>query len=230
MSKLTFSIILPIYNQKEQIPSIIKTYTRELSKMSRSFEIILVVNGSKDKSYDIALGYSRKFINIRVFNLRKGGWGRAIKYGIAQARGTYICYTNSARTDIKDLKKILHYAEINTNVVIKATRITRESFLRRLGSVIYNLECRLLLRIPVWDINGTPKIFPRDLVSRIKIVSDDDLIDAEILTKIFQLHIPVMEIPITYNERTSGVSTTNILSAIKMYWGIYKLARLYVKH
>ena len=48
--------------------------------------------------------------------------------------------------------------------VIKASRKIRENWKRRLGSLLYNLECRALFDLPYWDINGTPKVFGRHFI------------------------------------------------------------------
>ena len=99
---------------------------------------------------------------IKVVLTEKGGWGNAVKLGIKAASGDLICYTNSARTSPQILHDILGYGLANPNVVVKANRKIRDSFRRRLGSLLYNLECRMFFDSPVWDINGTPKVFPVD--------------------------------------------------------------------
>ena len=49
---------------------------------------------------------------------------------------------------------------------MKANRKIRDNWRRRLGSLLYNLECRALFDLANWDINGTPKVFPRALRPR----------------------------------------------------------------
>ena len=58
---------------------------------------------------------------------------------------------------------MLLYAAAYPNVVVKANRKIREHWTRRLGSLLYNLECRALFDLSNWDVNGTPKVFPRAL-------------------------------------------------------------------
>lgn len=223
MSVPIFSIILPIYNQEEHIPILFRTYIEALERLADSWELIFVVNGSKDKSYETAVNLAISFPTVKVFNLQEGGWGRSVKYGISVAQGKYICYTNSARTKVEDLIHILKYAKINDNTVIKATRIVRESFVRRLGSTIYNIENRLLLRVPIWDVNGTPKVIPRWVLEGIELISEGDLIDAEIMARCFKKGISIIEIPVINTIRIAGKSTTNLRSAFKMYFGLLNL-------
>ncbi|HXP52202.1 MAG TPA: glycosyltransferase family 2 protein [Bacteroidia bacterium] len=226
MSDITFSIILPAYKQENQIAILYETYLSALNTLNDSWELIFVINGQKDNSQKILEGLSKNNPNVKIHILEKGGWGRAVKYGISVAEGKFVCYTNSARTNIEDLVLMLKYAKVNDNVIIKATRIIRESFFRKFGSVLYNFENRFLFKTPIWDVNGTPKIIPRKILDAFEIVSDDDLIDAEIIAKCFKRKFMVVEIPVVSTKRISGKSTTNIGSALKMYWGLFRIKKM----
>lgn len=221
----TVSVILPLYKQDEQLPGLIATYTSALNKSLEHWELILVLNGEIQNTLEILKPLVLNHKNVKYFHLEKSGWGRAVKKGLSEASGDFVCYTNSARTDVEDLMLMFRYARVNDNVVVKAKRIVRENFFRWMGSAIYNLENRFLFNTPVWDVNGTPKIFPSKILKQIEIVSEDDLIDAEIMAKCFKNNIPIIEIPVVNHRRISGKSTTNIISAGKMYWGLLKLKK-----
>jgi len=223
--ELTFSIVLPIFKQIKHLPVIYENYTRKLSELDESWEIIFVVNGPDDGSYALAEKYADENSNIKTIISEKSGWGRAVKLGIEKAEGKLICYTNSARTDIDELIMILNYALVNKQNVIKANRIIRESIIRRVGSVIFNFENRKLFNTPIWDVNGTPKVFPCNVIKDSEIISYGDLIDAELIAKCFKNKTPVIEIPIFSASRISGKSTTDFLSAFKMYFGLFKLKK-----
>jgi glycosyltransferase involved in cell wall biosynthesis len=221
----SISIILPIYNQEDHIEKLYFEYLEALATLPCSWELLFVVNGSSDSSFKRISSLAKEDENVLAYNLEKGGWGRAVKYGISKANGQYICYTNSARTKVNDLLMILDYALVNKNNIIKANRIVRESFFRRLGSVLYNFENRRFFKTPVWDVNGTPKVFPAQIIKNIDIISENDLIDAELIARTFKANHPIIEIPILSTERISGKSTTNIKSAIKMYFGLFTLRK-----
>lgn len=223
--KPDYSIILPIYNQAEHLPQIVHEYSEMLNKEAFSYEVLLIVNGSLDSSYQAALQLTEGLQAFKVFILEKGGWGRAVKFGIEKAEGTFICYTNSARTHPEDLVLLLKYAGINAGTVIKANRIVRDSFFRKLGSVLYNFENRFFFRFPIWDVNGTPKVLPASVLKTMNLISEGDLIDAEIMARCAKQDIAVIEIPIKMTSRISGKSTTSIRSAFKMYFGLLQLRR-----
>ena len=218
-----YSVILPVFRQAKQVERLLKTYLIRLERDLKDYELLFVVNGRPDKSFQILKKLVGKNRQVRVFRLNQSGWGRAVKFGLSRARGQFCGYTNSARTNLDDLVNILKLSAVNNKYVVKATRISRESFLRRLGSVIYNLECRFLLKTPQWDINGTPKVLPRLALKKLKLASNGDLIDAELMHKCAKLQIPVVEVPVSLTQRIEGKSTTNLFSALKMYLGVLKL-------
>lgn len=223
MQHLIYSIVLPVKDQEDQVKNLIEEYIKNLSRLSDPFELILIFNGSKDMSYGIGKKFAERDKRIKVFVLAQAGWGRAVKFGIHMSNGKYICYTNSARTNIGDLVKMIKIVKANGGVVVKASRIVREGFLRKLGSIIYNVECRLLFKTPIWDVNGTPKIFPRKILNEISLSSNGDLFDAEFMAKCWEKGLPIIEVPIYFNKRRSGKSSTTIISAIKMYIGLFQL-------
>jgi glycosyltransferase involved in cell wall biosynthesis len=217
------SVVLPIYNQSEQLDFLFEQYTTRLPELNVTWELLFIVNGSKDDSYAKAQSLAAKNPHVIVHNLQVGGWGRAVKYGLAQAKGDLVCYTNSARTGIDDLILILTYGLANDKTVIKTTRVIRESFTRKIGSILYNYENRMLLGTPLWDVNGTPKVLPRKYLQNINLISEGDLIDAELMAKIYRNQVQIVEILIVSTKRISGRSTTSFKSAWKMYTGLFDL-------
>ena len=225
MSAPGFSIILPIYNQADHLAGIVEGYERALLAAGIEHELVLVVNGSRDASLEIANGLGTRYPAVRVLVEERGGWGRAVKRGIREARGALLCYTNSARTTDRDLVLMLLYARAFPETVVKANRKIRESFVRRLGSLLYNVECRTLFDLSCWDINGTPKIFPRSFAALLALERDDDLIDAEFNAICRRRDYPMIEVPIFSSRRHGGRSTTGYRSALAMYVGAYRLFR-----
>src|SRR5262249_19263372 len=141
------------------------------------YELVLVCNACRDASVETCRELART-MPCNVIDSERGGWGLAVRLGLAEAKGELLCYTNSARTTAADLSLLLLYATVNPGVVVKANRKIRESWRRRLGSLLYNIECRALFDLNVWDINGTPKVFPRGFDKLLALKSDGDLIDA----------------------------------------------------
>jgi glycosyltransferase involved in cell wall biosynthesis len=225
MNSELVSIILPVCNQADHIDRIIDEYEAALTGLPRPHELILVVNGSRDQSLEVCRALEARNPSLRVLSSPRGGWGLAVKLGLEASRGDILCYTNSARTSAQDLMLLLLYATVYPDVVIKANRKIREKLSRRIGSLLYNLECRTLFDLSYWDVNGTPKVFPRKFDKLLGLRRDDDLIDAEFNVICRRMEYPMVEVPIFSTRRHGGRSTTNFRSAFRMYWGAYQLWR-----
>jgi dolichol-phosphate mannosyltransferase len=217
------SLILPVYNQGAHITRIVSQYSTFLSSIKTPYEMLIITNGCTDSSFDICQKLSQENPAIRVINIESGGWGLAVITGIAQAKGDLICYTNTARTGPQELALTLLYALSNPGVIIKANRKIRESGMRRFGSLLFNLECRAFFDLYYWDVNGTPKIFPRENVRLLNLQRTDDLIDLEFNIICQEEQYPVLEVPLFSYRRHGGKSTTRFGSAYKMYLGAFQM-------
>jgi glycosyltransferase involved in cell wall biosynthesis len=219
------SIVLPVYRQADHIGRVVQEYEEALSRVPYSHESILVVNGGGDHSLEVCRALADQYETVQMICSEQAGWGRAVKLGLQKARGGLLCYTNSARTAASDLMLLIPYAVANPGTIVKAHRRSRESLERKLGSFLYNLECRALFDLPTWDVNATPKVFPRDVYNAIQPKSDGDLIDLEFYIKCKQLDIVILEVQIYSRSRHGGKPTTNYRSAVRMYWGAFQMWR-----
>ena len=223
------SIILPVHNQADHIGEIVQGYVNILVQFIKEYELVLVANACSDNSPAVCQELANKNPNIKVVETAQSGWGKAVKLGLKEAKGEIVCYTNSARTSPEVLRSVLEYSLINPNVVVKANRKIRDGLRRRLGSLLYNLECRMLFDSPVWDINGTPKVFPRKYTPLLNLSREDDLIDAEFVALCRKHDYPMLEVPVLSTRRHGGKSTTNYGSAVKMYVGALQLWQQFKK-
>ncbi len=219
------SVILPVHNDGSYLAGVIESYEPMLERLGRSYELLLVTNACTDDSVAIATRLGRENASVLNVNLEQGGWGRAVRAGLAAARGDILCYTNLARTSPQTLGLLLAYNLAYPDVVVKASRRIRDNWRRRLGSVIYNLECRALFDLAVWDVNGTPKVFPRSFARLLELSRDDDLIDAEFVMLCRTEGYPVIDVPVVSTQRHGGRSTTGYASALRMYAGALALRR-----
>lgn len=211
-----FSIVLPVMNQEDHIGQVIEDYYRRLTKNKFSFELIPVINGTIDNSFKICQKLAKKYNNVRVFELKKGGYGRGVIYGLKKARGKYLCYANSARVYSDELvasfKRFLH----NDEVILHAVRIKRDIKLRKITSWIFKTTCQILTGVRSSDINGTPKIFNRNIYKKLKLNFLDSMVDLELLDKAKRIKIKIVEFPIYKNKRHGGKSTSNYLTTFRL--------------
>jgi glycosyltransferase involved in cell wall biosynthesis len=217
------SIVLPVYNQADHIQHIVTGYLTALDSLKYSVEILLVVNASRDGSLESCQRMEQSDNRVRVLHSDEAGWGRAVRKGLAASRGKIVGYTNSARTTSYTLALHIMLATANPGLVVKANRRMRHPLFRRMGSVLYNFQCRNLFDLPVWDINGTPKFFSKEISQELDLQENGDLIDLELIVRCKQAGVQILEVPIVSTVRHGGESTTNLASAFKMYWGVFQM-------
>jgi glycosyltransferase involved in cell wall biosynthesis len=217
------SLVLPVRNQADHIGPILERYLGALDGHGWSFELVVVPNACTDASPRIVSELAARDPRIRVVENPAGGWGLSVRTGLDAARGRLVGYTNSARTEPETIPALVQLLIENGGSLVKVSRHSRGDLTRQIGSLLYNLECDLFLRTRLRDVNGTPKLFARSLLDRVVLRSDGDLIDVELLAQCRPLGVPVIEVPRPGFKRHGGRSTTDFVSAFKMYAGVVGL-------
>lgn len=104
------SVIVPVYNVEKFLNQCVDSI---LAQTYKNFELILVDDGSKDKSGDICDDYAKNDTRIRVFHKENGGVSSARNYGLDNAQGEYVCFVDSDdwvdETYIEDMVKFGEY-------------------------------------------------------------------------------------------------------------------------
>src|ERR1700722_18787877 len=213
------SVVLPVHNQADHIGGVVEGYLNVMRRLGLDTELGLVANACTDSSIEVCEALTKANDEVRMVELSLGGWGRAVQAGLACASGDLLGYANSARNSPEILALMISYARAYPEVVLKANRRIRDSIVRRVGSLLYNLECRALFDMPTWDVNGTPKFFPRSFGELLELRSTGDLIDAEFMAACKRADYSIIEVPLLATTRLGGRSTTNLRSASRMYSG-----------
>lgn len=105
------SVVIPAYNEEQRLPVMLDEcleYLENRSKKGCTYEVIIVSDGSTDKTVDIAHKYATEHENIRVLNLvRNRGKGGAVRLGILSSRGSAILFADAdGATKFRDLEKL----------------------------------------------------------------------------------------------------------------------------
>jgi glycosyltransferase involved in cell wall biosynthesis len=219
------SIVLPCRNQADHIGAVLRAYAEPLDAARLRYELVVVPNACTDRTADVVREVAAADPRVVVVENPSGGWGLSVLTGLAAAGGEVLCYTNSARTDPKDIPRLLELYRRHAPCVAKLRREQRGVLTREIGSWLYNLEGRLLYGFSARDVNGTPKILARDVYRRLDLRSPDDLLDLELVVKAKHLGVPIVEMPVPGFKRHGGKSSTNLKSAWRMYAGAVKLRK-----
>ena len=221
------SVVLPVRNQADHIVAVVDSYVAGLSQLHQEFEIILVENESEDGSLLLCRELARRHPSVSVIHNDRRGFGRAVCAGLAVAKGDTLCYTNCAYTPSTRLVDALDLFRENMqdpgSLVVHTVRERRASFMRRTGSFLFNVECRLLFGLETKDVNGTPKVFHRTLWNQLSLAETGSLFDVEFVIRSRMNGARFVELPVVFSPRFGGTSATTPALAFKLYTGAFLL-------
>jgi glycosyltransferase involved in cell wall biosynthesis len=150
------------------------------------------------------------------------------------ARGKYFGYLCSDGQDNPNvLPKFIKLLEENKADFVKARRVNRAYWERKFISRVYNTLSDLLFGINFRDINMHPKVFKRELVKGINLISKSESVDLEVVLRAHMKGYRIMEIPVRERVRAGGKSSVNSSVALRMLmdilsykWGSKRVALL----
>ena len=229
---LSLSVVLPAYNEAENIGRVITKVVKYLCDRKIYYEIIVVNDGSTDTTKSIVMDLVSKNERIHLINHPHNlGYGSALRSGFDQAMHEYIFLTDGdGQFEISDLDRFLPHiqnsqGQLLPQVVIGYRAKRADIFLRSLNAWMYHIFIQWILGIKAKDIDCAFKLIPRSIYQSVKpIKSNGALFSAELLLKMQGL--PIIELPVHHLPRQFGVATGANLSVIlKMFGECWQLKR-----
>lgn len=224
--------MVPAYNEEKRIAQTITKIRNYLSQQNYLSEIIVVDDGSDDKTAEHATetlkGVKKGQILSRYKNLGKG---YSVKEGILRAEGSIILFSDAdLSTPIEELDKFLPWLEKGFDVIIGSRALpdsdiqVHQSFFRESMGKIYNIFVRILILKGIKDTQCGFKLFRRkaamDIFSRIK--TKGFSFDVEVLLLSRKLGYCIKQIPVRW--RNSPESKVKIWSSsIKMFLDLWQI-------
>ncbi|MEO8209244.1 MAG: glycosyltransferase family 2 protein [bacterium] len=208
-SNISLSVFFPAYYDEKNIGKVVTSALKVLKELKlKDYEVIIIEDGSPDKTAEVADELAAKFDKVRVIHHKKNmGYGATLKEGFLSAKLEYVFYTDGDNQfDLEELKRfvaLLPYSDI----IVGYRKHKQYSLYRKFTSLSYNYLLRLLFDIHYWDIDCAFKIFPTKLFKEIKIESVDAFIDAEIMLEAQRKGYTTTEIGVIHLPRVDGIST-----------------------
>lgn len=219
------SVILPMYNEKENIRDTLLSVNSVLLGICSDYEIIVCNDGSSDGSEKIVKDLANNNNKIRLIGYKDNkGYGYALRYGFSQAKKGVVVYTDSdLPCDISVLKDKLRF--LNNYDCIVGVRSHREFFLREIYSFVYNGLIRAIFAIKIKDVNFSFKVFKKAILDSLNLRSSGPFIDAEMMAKAIKMGYRVAEIEVEYLPRKHGKSRLSSMKVI--FFILFELLKFY---
>jgi glycosyltransferase involved in cell wall biosynthesis len=200
------SIVIPVYNEEGILREAIAELRAGIGG-DLSYEIILAENGSKDSTAELATHLEAEMPEVRTFSLGEPNYGKALRRGILEAKGTYVICEEIDLCDLdfhrRALERLRH-RDCDFVVGSKAMKGASDErpILRRAATKVINGMLRVALDFRGTDTHGL-KAFHRETVAPIvdQCVIDRDLFASELVIRAGRAGLRVVEIPIKLAEK-----------------------------
>jgi glycosyltransferase involved in cell wall biosynthesis len=202
---MDLSVVLPAHNEEATVAEVVEEVHRSLTGWEMEAEIILVDDGSTDRTGEIAHALAARIPSLRVVQHIPGrGYGGALKAGFAAAHGGWIVFFPTDKQFIfSELEMLL--AWVGEADIVTGYRAERhDNVMRRLNALGWNLLVRLLFGYLCRDIDCGFKLFWRGILDRVELESDGAMIDTELLAGAVARGYRIAEVPVTHLPRRAG--------------------------
>lgn len=197
-----FTIIIPVYNEEENIKRLADTLHAYISKASVPSELLFVDDGSKDNSLTAIQDACRTYPNFGYISFMKNrGLSAAIKAGFDCAQTTYVGYIDAdLQTTPEDFEKLLPFRK-EFALVTGIRQNRKDSFIKNLSSKIANSFRRMMVHDGIEDTGCPLKIFRTDVAQKLPFFNGNHRFFAALVQMFDQ---EVKQIPVSHFPREAG--------------------------
>lgn len=209
MKKLSsLSVIFPAFNDALSLPGIIRKTAQLLPALAIRFEIIIVNDGSLDKTQSVLEKLQKRIPFIRIIKHCKNlGYGATLIQGFQKAKYDYLFYTDSdGQYDVSELRELVKAMDLKTEMVTGYKLNRSDSLMRRFVGSFYNQIIKIIFQLKVSDVDCDFRLFRRKILKNLNLVGSSGSFDAEFMKKIQKRGVIIKEIPVHHYPRKFGKS------------------------
>jgi dolichol-phosphate mannosyltransferase len=205
--EIDISVVIPVYNEEENLPILIPSVTEVLEGLGKSYEMIFVDDGSTDQSRNILRERASQNSQIRVLGFKKNcGETAAGAAGLKEARGKVIVTLDAdLQNDPKDIPIMLAYLK-EYDMVTGWRQEREDSWVKRVTSKIANGIRNWLSGEAIQDSGCTFRAYRRECLQNLKLYKG---MHRFMPTLVKMEGFRVIEIPIAHHPRKFGESKYN---------------------
>jgi glycosyltransferase involved in cell wall biosynthesis len=225
---LSLSVVLPAYNEEQNVERAVQHVSDVAETLDRDYEIILVNDGSADRTGEIGRELEDRIPHFRlVEHYPNRGYGGALKAGFEAATKELIAfYPADAQFDFGEIERLLQPVEEDADIVCGYRFNRQDNFVRKLNAFGWNMVVRLLFGDLCRDIDCGFKLFRRGMLDHVNIVSDGAMIDTEFLAGAKARGFRIAEAPLTHLPREAGEATgANLAVIVKAFRDLVRFRR-----
>jgi len=206
--KIEISVVVPVYNEEENLPILIPKLKKVLEGLGCSFEMIFVDDGSSDGSQRILREIASQTPSLRVLRFRENrGLSTALVAGMREGGGEKIVTLDSdLQNDPADIPKLLGYLD-RYDMATGWRQKREDSWLKKMSSKIGNSVRNWLSGEDIRDSACTLRAFKRECIQEIPVFNG---MHRFLSTLVKMAGYRIIEVPVSHHPRKFGKSKYNI--------------------
>jgi len=204
----SLSIVLPAYNEEANVEQAVEQVSAVARQLGMDYEIILVNDGSKDRTGEIGHELERRVPDFRlVEHYPNRGYGGALKAGFAAATKELVAFVPADNQfDFHEVNRLLE-GLARADIVSGYRAQRQDHFVRKLNALGWNTVVQVLFGTLCHDIDCGFKVFRREILDHVNLASNGAMIDTELLAGAKARGYRIAEVPVTHLPRTAGAAT-----------------------
>ncbi len=223
------SYFFPAHNEEANLADLVAEALAELPRIAAEFEIVVVNDGSRDGTRQIAddLAAANPGIVRAVHHATNLGYGAALRTGFRSARHDLVAFTDGDRQfKVADIGRLTaRLADADHPDVVVGFRIKRaDPLVRTLYARAYRLANLVFYGLRVRDVDCACKLFRREALSGLRVESGGAFFSAELLIKLRRRGQRVVEVGVPHYPRTAGSPTgarpSVVFRAVRDFWAL----------
>jgi len=214
------SIVIPVYNEEENLPQLYKETTEACVKLGRCYEILFIDDGSSDGSFNALKRIQATDPSVKVIRLRKNfGQTAAMAAGFDQSRGNVVITLDAdLQNDPRDFGRLLEKIDEGYDIVSGWRADRKDKYLtRRLPSHCANWLISFITRVKLHDYGCTLKAFRREVIENINLYGE---LHRFIPALASTIGVSIAEIKVNHRPRRFGKSKYGLKRSIKVVFDL----------
>jgi glycosyltransferase involved in cell wall biosynthesis len=227
--KALLTIVIPAFNEAENLTVILPSLIEACQQ--QHWNLIIVNDGSSDSTKEVLASFQNSNRFSVVHHKLNKGYGAAIKSGIVASDTDYVITMDAdGQHRVEDVAKLFACLQRNdADMVVGSRRGTKSATVSRgMAKGIIRLLAKILMPVPIYDINSGMKIYSTQLARGYLHLAPDTMAYSDIITLVFinNRHL-VLEEPITIASRLKGKSTIGVQTLFQTIMEIINILVLF---
>jgi glycosyltransferase involved in cell wall biosynthesis len=199
------SVFLPSHNEEPNVERVVRGFLAELPRIARDWEVIVVNDGSADKTGEVAGRLANEDSHVKVVNHQiNRGYGGAVISGIRAASMPYVLLCDGdGQFDPKEVELLAAY--VPEYDVVVGERIRRaDHLMRRFNGYAWTTLVRVMFGIGIHDIDCGFKLFKRELLESMELRASGAMISTELMARVAGRGARIKEVGVHHLPRLAG--------------------------